>query len=263
MIVSELKKEARKDLKEKWKDALLIMLLFFVVTCLLIFLTYWILKNTTYGFFANILNIVISISLGYGLLVSFTKLKRNEKVNCLYFIYYACKYTDRVWRIIGRVFWKLLGYIFVWILSLYLMITEFVSLYYGNGMRISYVIEILSVIIFSVLICMKILYYALTNNILYDNTKYKTKEILKESERLMKNHRWDFVKLNLSFAGWFLLGAVFSIGIILLLYFVFKIRSAYLIYIVLYIPLIFLLPYIYTTNICFYNKLLENRRNKK
>lgn len=262
MIVSELKKEAKRNLKGKWTEALLIMLLFFGITCLLTFLTYWISKNTAYGLFANILNLVISISLGYGLLVSFTKLKRNEKVNCLYFIYYACKYTDRVWRIIGRVFWKLLGYIFVWVLSLYLMITELVSLYYGYGMRISYVIEILSVIVFSVLICMKMLYYSLNNNILYDNPKYKTKEILKESERLMKNHRWDFVKLNLSFIGWFLLGTVFSVGIILLLYFVFKIQSVYLVYIT-YIPLIFLLPYVNTSNICFYSKLLENIHNKK
>lgn len=262
MIVSKLRKEAKEDLKGKWKEALLIMLLFFAITYLLTFFTYWISKNTTYGFFASILNIVIKVPLGYGLLVCFTKLKRNEKVNCIHLIYYAYKDANKVWQIIGRIVWKLSGYIFVWILSLYLMITELVSLYYGNGMRISYVIEILSVIIFSVLICMKMLYYSLTNNILYDNKKYKTKEIVKESERLMKNHRWDFVKLNLSFAGWFLLGTVVSIGIILLLYFMAKIQSAHLIYIA-YIPLIFLLPYVNTSNICFYSKLLENIHNKK
>ena len=259
MIVSVLRKEARKNLKGKWKNALLIMLLFFTISLLLTIFTYWISANSTYGIFASILNIVTTISLGYGLLVSFIKLKRNEKVNCLYFIYYAYKDTNKVWRAIGRVFWKLLGYISVWLLSLYLMVTELISLYYGNGMRLSYVIEILSVIIFSILICMKMLYYSLNNNILYDNKKYKTKEILKESERLMKNHRWDFVKLNLSFTGWFLLGIIFSVSIILLLYFVAKIQSIHLIYIA-YIPLIFLLPYIYTSNVCFYDNLLEKKK---
>lgn len=270
MIAKVLRKEARENLKGKWKKALLIMLLFFTLNFILTLFTYWILINTTYGIFACILNIFITVPLSYGLLTCFIRLKRNEKTNYMYLIYDSYKYANKIWKLIGIVIWKLLAYILVWGLSLYLMINEFVSLYYGNGMRISYVIEILSVIIFSVIICMKTLYYSLNNNILYDNKKYKTKEILKESERLMKNHRWDLIKLNFSFVGWFLLGIIFSISIISFLYFVVKIQSVYLTYIT-YISLIFLLPYIQIANICFYDNLLynnpkpkeEKRNNKK
>lgn len=262
MIVSVLRKEARQNLKGKWKKALLIMLLFFTVNMLITFFTYWISANTTYGMFSLILNIVITVSLNYGLLASFIRLKRNEKVNCIYPIYYASKDSEKVWKVIGRMLLKLSGYIFVWMLSLYLMITEFISLYHGYGMRLSYFIEILCVIIFSVLISMKMLYYSLNNNVLYDNRKDKAKEILKESERLIKNHRWDFVKMNLSFTGWFLLGILFSASIIAIMFFVFKVQNLYIIYIA-YIPLIFLMPYIQITNICFYDNLVFNNPKPK
>lgn len=262
MIVSVLRKEARNNLKGKWKKALLIMLLFYMITILIGVAANWIALNTTFGMIAIILNIVITVSLNYGILVSFIKLKRNEKTNCAYFIYYAITYGGKIWKIIGKIFVNLLLYILPLLLFLYLMITEFISLYYGYGMRLSYFVEILGVILFSVLLCMKVLYYSLNNYILYDNEKHKVKEILKESERLMKNHRWDFLKMNLSFAGWFILGIAFCAGIIALMYFVFKIQSLYLLYIA-YIPAIFLLPYVYITTICFYDNLVYNNPRPK
>lgn len=262
MIISVLRKEARQNLKEKWKNALLIMLLFFITNLVITFVATWISTNTTYGLFANIISLVITVTLNYGLLASFIKLKRNEKVGYLHYIYYAGRDAEKVWKNIGRIILKLSFLIIALLLFLYLMVTEFVSLYNGYGMRLSYIIEILGVIGFSIWIMMKSLYYSLNNYILYDNKDYKAKEILKESERLMKNHRWDFVKMNLSFAGWFALGMIFSVAIILALFFVSNIQSFYLLYIT-YIPLIFLLPYIQITNICFYDNLLYNNPKPK
>lgn len=269
MIVSVLRKEARDNLKGKWKKALLIMLLFYTVNTIITLITNWIIENTTYGLVALVVNVITTTALSYGLLASFIKLKRNEKFNCLYFIYYAVRDSGKVWRNIGRIILKLLLSIIALILFLYLMIAEFVSYYNGYGMRLTFIVEILGVIGFSIWIGLRILYYSLNNYVLYDNKDYKAKEILKESERLMKNHRWDFVRMYLSFTGWFVLGLLFCVALILILVLVAKINISYVLYVV-YIPLIFLLPYIQMTNICFYDNLLynnpkpnDNKENRK
>lgn len=262
MIVSVLRKEARQNLKGKWRQALLIMLVYTILTLLLSSIVYWFSTNTSYGGIITILNIVINVVLGYGLTVSFIRLKRNEKVDYFNFIYYATKDFKKVSKIIGRLALKLSAYFILLILFLYLTITELISLYYGYGMRLSYIVEILGVFIFTTLVTMKSLYYSLNNYILYDNKEYKTKEILKESERLMQNHRWDFFKMNLSFAGWIVLGIAFSIGIIALLFICSYINILLFTYIA-YIPLIFIMPYMQVTTICFYDNLLHNNPKVK
>ena len=262
MIVSVLRKEARENLKGKWKKALLIMVVFYILTILIDFLKVWIATNTPYGTFANIVGIVINVALNYGLLASFIKLKRNENVNCLHSIYYAGRDVEKVWKNIGRLILKLLVYIILLLLFLYLTVIEIFSLYYGNGIRLSFFIEALVTLAISIFLSMKMLYYSLMNYVVYDNRDLKAKEVLKESERLMKNHRWDFIKMYLTFAGWFILGILFTTAIILSLYFFAKINNYYLLYIS-YIPQIFLMPYLYTTTVCFYDNLVYNNPRPK
>ena len=257
MIVSVLRKEARENLKGKWKKAILIMLVFYITSILISWLRGYLVVNTAYGLLVNILNIVITININYGLLASFIKLKRNEKVNCLHFIYFAGHDAEKIWKVIGRFLLRLLLPILGMLLSAYLIITEIISLYYGYGIRVSFFIEIICFIAVTIYLCMQMLYYSLNNYILYDNNKLKAKEIINESKRLMKNHRWDFIKLNLSFAGWYLLGSLFSIGIILFMYYILKINSLALAYIS-YIPLIFILPYVNVSLTCFYDNILYN-----
>lgn len=262
MIVSVLRKEARENLKGKWKKALLFMLVFYLLTIAIDFGKAWIAVNTPYRTFARVLGLVINVVLNYGILASFIKIKRNEKVNCLHFIYYSGRDAEKVWRNIGRLIWKVLFYFLTLLLFLYLTIQEIISLCNGNGVRLSFFIEILVTLVLSIALSMKILYYSLMNYVLYDNREWKAKKILKESERLMKNHRWDFTRMYLSFAGWFILGLAFCAGLIALMYFVLKIQTLYLLYII-YIPLIFLLPYVYTTTICFYDNLVYNNPRPK
>ena len=60
----------------------------------LMFLAGFIIAGLNYRFSWIVLpNIVIIVALNYGLLASFIKLKRNEKVNYLHFIYFAATYT--------------------------------------------------------------------------------------------------------------------------------------------------------------------------
>lgn len=262
MIISLLKKEAKNNLKGKWKKAILMMLVFFVITILLNILKDVIAVISPYGLFATIVNIVITLTLNYGILASMVKIKRDEKVNCFHFIYFAFRDGEKTWRVLGRLLLRMLLHIIALVISGYLVITEIVSLCYGYGMRLSFFVEIIAFIAFTILFCKDILYYSLNNYILYDNNKLKTKEILNESKRLMTNHRWDFLKLNLSFTGWFLLGTAFSAGIILALYFFTKIIYYEYIYIS-YITLIFILPYLYVSHTCFYDNVLYNNPKPK
>lgn len=262
MVISVLRKEARNNLTGKWKKAILMMLTFFIVTFILSFINSWISSNTQYGMFANILSVVITICLNYGLMGSFIKLKREEKVNILHFIYYAGRDAEKVWKLIGRLLLRMLLYIIGFLLAIYLVITECISLYYGYGVRLSFFIEIIALIAITIFLCINMLYYSLNNYILFDNKELKAKGILNESKRLMTKHRWDFIKLNLSFSGWFILGTLFSVTIILALYFFAGINNYALLYIS-YIPLIFLLPYLYITTTCFYDNLLYNNPKPK
>ncbi len=74
--------------------------------------------------------------------------------------------------------------------------------------------------------------YSMAFYILADNPEMSGMEALKESKKLMHGHKMEFILLQLSFIGWFLL-VPFTLGILL----------------------IWLLPYIETTNALYYDKI--------
>lgn len=54
----------------------------------------------------------------------------------------------------------------------------------------------------------KSLSYALTDILAVDHPDWTPDECIDESSRLMYGHRWRFVRLNLSFIGWFILAGI-------------------------------------------------------
>lgn len=60
---------------------------------------------------------------------------------------------------------------------------------------------------------LKSLSYSMTFYILAENPDFKAKQAMDESESLMKGHRWEYFKLNLSFIGWFVL-SLLTFGIL-------------------------------------------------
>ena len=58
----------------------------------------------------------------------------------------------------------------------------------------------------------KAIQYSQTMRILADNDKMSAAEAQKKSMEIMKGHTWDYIKLMLSFFGWYLLTA-FTLGI--------------------------------------------------
>ena len=256
MTISLIKKEARDCLKGYWLKSFLFTLFFFALQIIFSLVIYFITKNTAYILFGNIVYIIISISLSYGLTCSLIKLKRKEKCNPLHIFYFTFKDFDRFWRLIGRLLFSLLFYILADLLCLYLVIYSYL-LYINQiaGLDISFVLGIIGIIAFSVLLVLKSLYFTLNNFILFDNSSKSSKEILLESKRLMTNNRWNFFKLILSFSGWFILAILFVLGVFFLFrYFNILVSVSYIIL----VPMIFIIPYIIVSMICFYDTLLKN-----
>ena len=76
--------------------------------------------------------------------------------------------------------------------------------------------------------------YSMAFYILADNPKMSGMDALKASKQMMKGHKWEFFLLQLSFIGWCLL-VPFTFGILL----------------------IWLTPYIETTNALYYEKIKD------
>jgi uncharacterized membrane protein len=94
-------------------------------------------------------------------------------------------------------------------------------------------------------------YFAANYLLVEDKTK-KVKDIIKESITLTRGKRWEIVKFELSFFGWFLLYALFtalgSIDVSLTVIFV--------------LPMFFILPYINSSFAVFGKYVIYSSRSK-
>ena len=82
--------------------------------------------------------------------------------------------------------------------------------------------------------------YSLSYYVLYDNPDMSGKEIVQTSEDMMRGNRWSFFWLGLTFIGWVIL-SMFT----------------------LYIGLLWLIPYIMVSFVCFYEALAGDRPSTK
>lgn len=232
MVVSELRAEARKSLNERWGKVALITLCYDVITFAIKWLSGFIL------FIGNIAVIIISEPLMYGFLVSFIKIKRNEKVGYVSFFANGFSQFGKVWSVYGYTLLKLIVPIiigFVSILCLIPYLGKVLSLSTAFPDVTSKIVLISCILLLIVSIIwgvVKGLFYSLTYYILYDNPDMPSKEIVNQSERLMKGNRWNLVRLELTFIGWSLLSTLsFGIGFF------------------------WLTPYIYVSKVYFYEML--------
>ena len=191
------KQEAKKSLKGKWKKSFLMVLVFFITQLLTSLLIGWLMFKTQYDLILAAISIIIMPTLGYGLIASFIKLKREEKVNCFSTLYYAIRDLDKVWKVLGKFIFKMLIIIIPLILCAYLLVVQIVSFAIGYGIDISFFVGLFGTITFGILLVTQMLYYSLNNYILYDYNDLKAKEVLKKSKELMKYNRWNLFKLAL------------------------------------------------------------------
>lgn len=229
MLISEIKANARRSLQGKWGKGALI-----VLTYLLIMLGIsWIL--TKLSFVGEVIDIIISVPISYGIMASFIKLKRGEEVKYTGFLSEGFSMFGRVWGICGHILLKMI--LPVILILAFITINSFsFSVNMLSSSSSSYlglaILSIIGLIITGIYASVKGLLYFLTNYILYDNPNMTSKEIVEESERLMRGNRWNYVWLTLSFIGWLILCAF-----------------------TLYIGAFWLVPYVSVSTVCFYEAL--------
>lgn len=239
MKLSEIKKEALESLKGKWKKAVCITLAFLAISMFFNFVQEFLEEDSTIYNIVGIVYFIINVPLSLGLLVAFMKLKRDEDVGVFDFLKEGFSRFGKAWGIWFHTFIKLLLPIICLVLATILM----VSLGIVNALTNSnWVLAILSVVLFiitMVYVSCKSLLYVIAYNISFDNPELSSKKCVLKSAELMKGNRWKYFVLGLSFFGWAILVAfTFGIGIL------------------------WLMPYMQVSIICFYEKVLNKNAEK-
>ena len=178
------------------------------------------------------------------------KLKNGEDVKYTDFLTNGFENFGMTWRVYGNVLLKLIVPTILIVVSIIIMGIGFfaaasVSIFSDpNSVNQSLNSEIL-IMVGGILLVVSLIWegikglnYSLVWYILKDNPEMSAKDIVKKSEMLMKNNKWNIFYLQLTFIGWAILN-VFTFGI----------------------GTLWLAPYIIITSICFYEKLLENNND--
>ena len=173
-----LKSAAKKQLKGRWTDAIIIVLAYSIVVAFI----YAVFGkgNSELSFFGSLLIFVVSGPLSYILTKYFLDLARDtmKKTN-----------WNKIWRELSSMFTPALVLYFWFVLKTFLW---------------SLLLIVPGII--------KAYAYSQAFYILADNKKMSAKEILAKSEKMMKGHKWELFVLQLSFLGWAILCA-FTFGI--------------------------------------------------
>lgn len=243
MTSSELRTEARNNLSNKWGEAILVALIYFAVTIALNMISQFIPG-------ASLLLLIVNVPFGYGVIVSFLKLKRNDNFSYGDIFTEAFKNFVKIWAVVGNQLLKLIIPIILVVVSIVIMTIGIVivAIASNSSSDSSVFLSILSILFMLVgliayiaslvYLLVKSYYYSLSYYLLYDNPNMSGKEIVNLSESIMKGQRWNFFCLQFSFIGWTIL-AVITCGI----------------------GLLFLQPYIEFATIAFYEDRIGKLAN--
>lgn len=243
MVASQIRANARESLTGKWGKAALMILVYGIIVCVINYLAFLI------PVVGPILITVISMPISYGLIVSFMKLKRGEEVGNVGFLSSGFSAFGKVWGVFGNTVLKMILPICLLIIFIILMVvstrgaisstvkylyTPSTGVGFTAGFGVLGFISFIGYFASLIYVIVKGYLYSLSYYILADNPNMSGKEIVEESERLMKGHRWSYVWLGFTFIGWaFLAAFTFGIG------------------------MFWLMPYMMVAAICFYEELAE------
>ena len=242
MPPSELRKEARDTLKEKWGKSALIILIY----TLLSFVYSYITSSFTNNTIKDLLELawtIITLPIAFGLTISFLKIKRGENVSTFDFFKDGFSRFSRAWGVAWHTFIKMIIPILCIIASVFLfgiLLASSIALYsMGSSLQVSHpIIFAIAIILYIFGIFYGIvrgLLYSLSYYIAYDHPEMSTKECVQRSEDLMRGHRGDLFLLELSFIGWAIL-SIFTLGI----------------------GSLWLIPYVIVSKSCFYDRIAKD-----
>jgi len=212
MTRAELKRQAKESLKGRWGTAIVMVLVFQIIS--------WILSmigNFVIGIGA-IAVVVISVPISFGFIGQFMKFSRKEEVGIVDFFKIGFENFGKSWSIVGHTLLKLLPYVIGIIVSIVLMIASIVYTTQNEDIEMFFMLIPIAYVIFFVfyiMLIVKTYFYVLTEYIGNDTNDMTAKEIVEKSAELMKGHRWELFVLELSFMGWVFL-SIFTLGIGLL-----------------------------------------------
>jgi uncharacterized membrane protein len=210
----EIKKAALNKLS--WKKALLVSLIFTLANIALSIALDFANNLTTntpiFHVAVNIIYIALILPLSFGFISAISKLYKSEKVSGTTIFNDAVLNFSKTIAIFLRTILKILlpsVIIIIAVLGILFLTVQNLPITTTNLSGYSLYIILLYSVVF-VGIAMAALPYVLSSYILVDNKEMAPKDILEQSATLMKDKKWDFVKLMLSFLGWFILLAVIT-----------------------------------------------------
>lgn len=243
MVASQIRAKARESLQGKWGKAALLTLVYCLITFAISFVAKLI------PVIGSIALFVIQLPISYGLLASFMKLTRGEEVGYTEFLSLGFSSFGKVWVVFGNMLLKMIIPIALLIVFLIVMIFGFSGSIVGIAANSSSaavgfsgigVIGFIGYIVALIYTIVKGYLYSLSYYILRDNENMSGKEIVEESERLMRGNRWRFFWLPITFIGWIIL-SVFT----------------------LYIGMLWVMPYMMVAFVCFYEDLAKKTAEPK
>ena len=237
MPASEIRKDARVALAGKWGMAVCITIIYFVIAFAMGLIQGLFDEGSIMYAVIGLVYLILSMPLSFGLVISFMKLKRDEKVSCFDFLKDGFARFNRSWGIWFYTFVKLLLPIVCLILIVILIVFLVYARVVNGSTNLNIALAIASVALYIasiVYIVSRSLLYALAYNIAYDNPELSSKDCVLKSESLMRGNRGNLFLLEFSFIGWMLL-AVLTLGI----------------------GMLWLFPYVQLALICFYEKVAK------
>ena len=232
MPPSELRKEAREVLKGKWGKAVCIVLAFLAVSMVVGFIQGFLEEGSLIYKLIELALFIIEIPLSFGLLITFTKFKRNEEVHAFDFIKEGFSRFVKAWGIWFHTFIRVLLPIICLVLVYLLLILLGIVNNISNSNLVLTILGIALFIATIIYVASRVLLYVIAYNISYDNPNLSSKECVKQSELFMKGNRGNYFMLELSFIGWAIL-SLFTLGI----------------------GMLWLMPYMQVATICFYERV--------
>lgn len=209
---SEIKKTALNKLD--WKKSFLASILFVLTNLALSYALQYV-NNLTANtpilqVAVNLIYLALFLPLSFGFVSVLSKLYKSQKVNASTLFNDAILNFTKTIEIFLRTLLKMiLPSIVIIIAGIGILFLTLQNLPITNENLASYSLYIF-LIYFVVLICISLsaIPYVLSSYILADNKNLTSKEIVEQSASLMENQKWNFVKLIISFLGWFILLAV-------------------------------------------------------
>lgn len=279
MKAKDFRKMARENLKGKWSKAVIITLAYYFFSLVIGFVMGFFEDVPSITFVLEIVYLLISIPLGYALVVQYLNLSNGKDVKAFDFVKWSITNFKKSWKVAFSMFRKLLLPIVVVIASVVIIVTSTISMVSNlpdqtlydepeqeypevipfeptpydelhsnydtidSFTNIKYVglifIGSIGYIVGAIWLVVKSYYYPLVPYIMEEHSELSSKEIVNKSEEFMKKHRWKLFCLSFSFIGWIIL-SIFTLGL----------------------GLIFVLPYMQMALVAFYNeragKLQEN-----